>query len=93
MNRLYYISFFEDYVKARAFEMIARMEYEGRPLYVELNANCDYSGFDCQGDGFIIVGRDANLFMKDALAIERENLKKDLIYKSLQNDSIHVEEV
>ena len=91
VDRLYYIYHYDDNVSGRKFEMIARMEYEEAPLYVELSAGCDYTGFDCQGGGQIFVSRDANLFMKLVLA-EEKDLNKNLIYKSLREDRIYVEE-
>ena len=88
VDRLYHIKFFEN-AGDREFEMIGRMQYKGEPLYVELNAGCDNTGFDCQGMGNIFISRDANLFMKLVL---RSNNEKDLIYKSLADDGIEVEE-
>ena len=58
-------------------------------LYIELKASCDFTGFLCQGGGVIFISSDANLFMRIILRFERE---KHLIYKSLAEDGIEVEE-
>ena len=89
VDRLYDVQYENDGVGIRSFGLIARMEYEEQSLYVELIANCDYTGFDCQGGGYIFISKDANLFFKLVL---RENLNKNLIYESLKSDSIYVEE-
>ncbi|XP_066944386.1 uncharacterized protein [Macrobrachium rosenbergii] len=89
VDRLYYIYFHDDESFGQEYAMIARMDHKGLPLYVELSASCDYTGFDCQGQGVIFVSRDANLFMK--LCITRE-CNRDLIYQSLEEDGIQVEE-
>ena len=90
VDRLYYI-YHTDHAGGQDFKMIARMEYEEAPLYVELDAGCDYTGFECQGNGVIYVSRDANLFMKLVLSKE-DSLNRNLIYKSLREDRIYVEE-
>ena len=92
VDRLYYIHYNSDGVSGRDFKLIARVEYEGKALYVEMIASCDYTGFECQGGGFIFVSRDANLFMKLVLTEREDDLNKKLIYESLQKDSIYVEE-
>ena len=61
-------------------------------LYVELKASCNFTGFSWEGGiggGVIFVSSDANLFMKIIVRFERE---KHLIYKSLAEDGIEVEE-
>ena len=89
VDRLYHIKFFEFYGD-RQFEMIGRMQYKGEPIYVELNAAIEpLTRFNYQGGGNIFISRDANLFMKLVL---RSNNEKDLIYKSLADDGIEVEE-
>ncbi|XP_066943580.1 uncharacterized protein [Macrobrachium rosenbergii] len=89
VDRLYYIYFHDDGVNGQEYRLIARVEHKGLPLYVELMAGCDFTGFDCQGQGVIFVSRDANLFMKLCLTAECE---RDLIYQSLTEDGIQVEE-
>ena len=89
VDRLYYIHY--ERKDGKDFQMIARMEYEDRSFYVELNAGCDYTGFECQGRGVIFISTDANMFMKLVLT-EQEDFNKDAIYESLREDSIYVEE-
>ena len=100
IDRLYYIyhnnnNNFEKQIK---FRLIARMEEEEKKhIYVELAAErCPHRGFPCKtSGGFIFVSRDVDFFMKLVLtrAEEKEDLNKELIYKSLQNDSIYVDEI
>ena len=89
IDRIYHIWFYDDGVTGQEFRLIARMDYGGQHLYVEMNANCDFTGFDCQGQGNFYVSRDANLFMKTVL---NKACKSHLIYKSLQEDGIICEE-
>ena len=93
IDRLYYI-FYDSGVGGRNFQMIARMEKdEEQPIYVEMVASCDYTGFDCQGSGYIFISKNANLFMKLVLAEAEKDVDKSLIYDSLREDSIYVEEM
>ena len=89
IDRLYHIHTTDINESDREYELIARLQYKGQPLYVELNASCDFTGFDCQGGGAIFVSRNASLFMR--LVLTSGN-KKDLIYESLAEDGIEVEE-
>ena len=89
IDRLYHIRTTDINESDREYELIARLQYKGQPLYVELNASCDFTGFDCQGGGAIFVSRNASLFMR--LVLTSGN-KKDLIYESLAEDGIEVEE-
>ena len=86
IDRLYHINF-EDVYGDSSFELIARTQYKGQPLFIELKASCDYHGFDCDGVGAIFVSRDANVFMDFVL---NSSHKKKLIYDSLRNDGIHI---
>lgn len=90
VDRLYHIQYISNPF-GREFSMIARMQYQDKPLYVELFAGCDFTGFECQGRGVIFISRDANIFMNLVLT-EQEDLKKNLIYASLKEDGIDVEE-
>ena len=67
------------------FEMLARVWYEDRPLYVELKASCNFSGCYC-GDGIVFVSRDPNIFMK--LVLDSNRHPVDEIYQSLAQDGI-----
>ena len=90
VDRLYHINFVDD-CGDRRFEMIGRMQYKEESFYVQLFAGCDNTGFDCRGGGNIFISRDANLFMKQLYNF-RSKIDKDLIYKSLADDGIEVEE-
>ena len=87
VDRLYHIDYEDIGCGRRCFEMIARMEYEDEQLlYVELQASCDFS----EEGGFIFISKDANIFMK--LVLAENDINRDPIYESLQEDSIYVEE-
>ncbi|XP_068206570.1 uncharacterized protein [Palaemon carinicauda] len=88
IDRLYHVYFSDDGTSGQDYQLIGRVEHKGQPLYVELVASCDYTGFDCRGGGVIFVSRDANLFMRLVLT---SDCKKDLIYQSLEEDGIEVE--
>ena len=87
IDRLYHISHFES-VCGEDFEMIARMEYKGEKLYIELLAGCKFTSFNCYVYGTIFVSKYANLFMK---IINKGNMS--LIHKSLTEDGIETEEI
>ena len=86
IDRLYHINFEDDYGD-RSFELIARTQYKGESLFIELKASCDCTGFDCQGGGAIFVSRNANVFMDFVL---KTSHKKELIYDSLTKDGIYI---
>ena len=88
VDRLYHIKISEE-SGDRIFEMIGRMQYNEEILYVKLYAGCDSSGFSCHGGGNIFISRDPNLFMKQPF---ESKIDKYLIYKSLADDGIEVEE-
>ena len=51
------------FVFGETFELVARMRYRGQPLYVDMKASCDFTGFDCRGGGYVLVSRDVDNFM------------------------------
>ena len=64
VDRLYHINS-ENEEKDGQYFMLARMEYQdARHVFVELDARCDSSGFDCQGDGSIYLTMNPNLFSR-----------------------------
>lgn len=91
IDRLYYINHTNDGVSGSTFHMLARMEYRDAPVFVELSAGCDYTGFDCQGGGDIFVTRHADLFCK---VVTRPDTGDGLqpLYLSLVEDGYEVEE-
>ena len=83
IDRLYYIkhNLYEFY------NFIIRMQYEGKPIYVEL-----YFNYNCNKIGKIYISRHANIFMNVVLR-QYQDMNKNLIYDSLLNDDdIYVEE-
>ena len=88
IDRLYYIYYSGKYSQD-AFQMVARMDYKGRKVYFELIALCPFYGFCLGGGGLIFVSGDANLFMR---LIMTNKHPSNLIYKSLREDGIRVEE-
>lgn len=81
IDRLYYIS-----RKGCSFQLIARLDYKKKPLYVQLLAGCEFEPFECPG-GVFFVSRDANIFMH----LVGRPLDKTQVYESLAEDGIHVE--
>ncbi|XP_071550327.1 uncharacterized protein [Panulirus ornatus] len=88
VDRLYYINHFDDGVSGSSFAMLVRVVYKGAELFVELNANCDYTGFDCQGGGEIFLTLNANLFSKVLICNEYD---MELLYEALARDGYHIE--
>lgn len=69
VDRLYYFEHIDD-ENGQVFVMVARMNYKGRHVFVELRAGCDFSGFGCQGGGYIFVCHDADSFMRTVITSE-----------------------
>ena len=96
VDRLYHVYYYNDETSLRFFHMIARMEYNNNNnnnnnqgyIFVELQANCDFTGFDCQGGGVIFISENANLFMRLVLGetFMDEEFNKCLIYDFLKED-------
>jgi len=92
VDRLYYIYYATKNAGTKleeAFQIVARMDYKGRKVYFELLAICTFWGFMIAGGGLIFVSEDPNLFMK---LIMTNKHPSDLIYQSLREDGIRVEE-
>ena len=89
IDRVYYMFYQSDIGWGKRFELIARMMYDGKPLYVELIARCEYPGFDYEGVGHIFVSRDPDIFMKCVLNGTEYNT--EAIYKLLNEDGVHVQ--
>lgn len=87
ISRLYYINYFEDEFHYH-FELVARMEYEKRDMYVHFVANFCHEPLIHFCLGSMFWGEDANLFMKVILTDE---MPKILIYQSLRDDGIPFE--
>ena len=74
------------------YYLLARIDRgDGGPLlYVELTAGCDAEGFSSRGDGAIYISSHPSIFMK--LTLRRPESNKHLIYQSLRDDGLYVEE-
>ncbi|XP_068237560.1 uncharacterized protein [Palaemon carinicauda] len=89
IDRLYHIHHFDDNISGKEYELIARMDYQGRSVYVRMSAGCDYTGFECQGDGEIYVSYDAEVFLKSIITGE---CNQHGIWKSMIDDGLDVTE-
>nr|BDT62228.1 MAG: hypothetical protein [Penaeus semisulcatus majanivirus] len=89
IQRLYYIFHSDDGVSHRGFELAVRTVHKGKVVYASMTAGCDFTGFECQGDGEIYITCDAQIFLKSVL-----NTTIDLhgIWKSMVSDGLSVEE-
>ena len=90
IDRLYYIYYSDHGESEYHSHLIARVVYKNRPLYVELVANCGYTGFDDGGTGRIYISWNANVFMKTVLTDE---CPIDLIYDLLEADGVKVDRI
>ena len=95
IDRLYHINYEPIYRFQTNYELIVRMQYDAKPLYVELFGNCcEIHGFRWDGVGHIFISRNADIFMKCVLRIRKyESSKYNIkaIYESLKNDGIRFE--
>lgn len=88
VDRLYHITACHDAFGGE-YEILARLDYRGKSAYVNLVASCDFTGFECQGGGYIYISFNANVFTRIMLG---DHHKHDLIYESLASDGVNVEE-
>lgn len=88
VDRLYYINHYDDGISNREYEILARMDYGNKKAYVNVVACCDFTGFDCQGGGYIFVSFNANVFTKIMLGRQHDH---EHIYRSLAEDGVAVE--
>ena len=89
VDRLYYIHHYDDGISSREYEILARMDYGDKKAYVNVIASCDFTGFDCQGGGYIFVSFNANVLTKIMLNRRHDH---EAIYRSLAEDGLTVEE-
>ena len=82
VDRIYFINCDSD----EEYNMVARLNHRGESIYVQMLANSDSSGFECQGHGNILICRDANLFL-DMLQDIRN---KHPIRKALMDDGVEL---
>ena len=68
VDRVYYIYEFDGFgVGHREYTLLGRMRYGSRMSYFALEASCDFTGFTCQGGGFIYVTFDPKIFLKSVV--------------------------
>ena len=89
IDRLYHIVANEEDQNLRSWEICCRMEHNGEKYFVEMNANCDYTGFDCQGGGLISITKLPDFFLSNMVSND-QNL--DIIYKALLEDGYSIQE-
>lgn len=90
IDRVYHIYHYDDGgLSGREFQLLARMDYKGRSVFVELLASCDSTGFDCQGGGEIYVSSDAQVYLT---SIVGNNYDHQAIWGSMVDDGLQVEE-
>ena len=100
IDRLYYIYRTHNGPHIWYFNILLRLDYKGRQLYVELKSNycVDYDyelhhlviDYYEPSNCFIFVSYNPILFMKLILSLEHN---KDLIYQSLSEDGIDINEI
>lgn len=89
VDRLYYINHYDDGISNREYEILARMDYGDKKAYVSVIACCDFTGFDCEGGGYIFVSFNASVLTKIMLDRQHDH---EAIYRSLAEDGLAVEE-
>lgn len=89
IQRLYYISHYDDGVSGREYELVVRTVHKERAVYAKLTAGCDFTGFECQGGGEIYITYDAQIFLKSILS---GDIDLHGIWKSMVADGLEVEE-
>nr|BDT63472.1 MAG: hypothetical protein [Sesarmops intermedium nimavirus] len=75
VDRLYHIQRKDD-----DFQLVARVEHKGRPLFVELYCKCyfDFEDYECHGGGQIYMSYYASLFTKVITTkLRNESLAQD----------------
>ena len=87
VDRLYHIGF-DEYERGLEFEFVGRMIHNGKHLYIEMTADCCFTGFSCSGEGKIFMSKDVNLFLK---TIPLHEMDMTRVYNSLQEDGIEFE--
>lgn len=88
IDRVYVLRSRTDPLSAEGdYSLIARMKYKDKHIFVSLEANCDSSGFDCQGYGEIYVSFDASIFYNTILCEESNN---ELMFNLLRQDNYDV---
>lgn len=83
VDRLYHIHRSENDI----FELVVRVDYKDRHLFVELSCSCYFEAFECHGAGQIYVSYSARLFTK----VITTRMQTVVFYESLAQDGYLVE--
>lgn len=89
IDRLYHISANDEDPNFRTWELCCRMDYKGEKYFVEMYANCDYTGFDCQGGGHVCITKLADFFLNNMVTNDQN---PDKIFNALLEDGYDVQE-
>ena len=89
IDRLYHMIANEEDDDLRSWEICCRLDYKGEKYFVVMCAHCDYTGFDCQGGGYICITKIAEFFLESMVA---QDQNPSLIYKALLDDGYSVQE-
>ena len=87
IDRLYHILANESDPNFRQWELCCHMDFNGSKYFVEMYANCDYTGFDCQGGGYISFTNLPQFFLENMVTLDQD---PDKIYLSLKKDGYEV---
>ena len=90
IDRLYHVVATDSVWYHRIWEISCRMEYDGVKYFVEMNANCDYLGFNYSGRGLISITKLPDFFLRNMLSKDQNPYQ---IYKSLLEDGYNVQEI
>ena len=87
VDRLYQLNIIdnEDWL---GVEMVARLNYEGRHIFVKIHVNNYITACQCVGDCIILISTDADSFMRTVITSEYQG---DLVQKSLAEDGIFIQ--
>lgn len=93
IDRCYYVEKCED-AGGREFTFLGRLKYkeEKYPLFIELRASCDYTGFDCQGGGKIYLTRYAQLYY-DVVSRNTNAKVKNALQLALKKDNYNIRDI
>ena len=89
IDRLYHMVAADEDQDFRSWEIACRVDYMGEKHFVEMYANCDYTGFDCQGGGHIVITKLADFFLENMVTIDQDS---NQIYKFSKEDGYNVQE-
>ena len=89
IDRLYHIVADDEDQNFRSWELCCRLDHKGEKYFVEMYANCDYTGFDCQGGGHICITKLADFFLNNMVTNDQN---PEQIYMALLEDGYDVQE-